>query len=951
MGACGLALGLFAIACGDGNITSGNTPPSATILEPGDNAQRSATSPLELLGVAGDTGTSAADLRVTWTSSIGGVLFDGRPDDDAGNTRFVWEAPAIGSHEISLSVLDPGGLSASRTVRVEVIGNTDPTCAITSPMDGATLNAGTDVLLQGQLNDTESALDTLTAAWSSDLQGPLGTASAGSQGVVSSTVALSLGTHVLTLEAEDPLGGRCETTAAVTMNGPPSTPDLAFDPVAPTTLDDLRIVLVTPSVDPEGGDITYTYAWTKNQSASPILGDLVLSGELDKGDAWEVTVVATDPDGFSSEPITAMVLVTNSPPTMPQVSITPTTPTQAQDLACVVDVPSVDADGELLIYDTTWELDGAATGLTGDVLAWQETEIGEFWTCLVSGDDGEDLGPAGIATAQIVAGCSSLQGAPPGSSNAVVPHDAALDLSAGDYTIEAWVRHQGSTGQMIVAIKGYTGAWELSLSDPPTGGSAVPGFSVLAGTTPSSVLGTQSVPANDWNHLAVTYDSGSGLGTLWLNGASIGSASLPSPPSTPQPLLIGGINGPTYWSWNGQIDDLRISSVVRYSAPFVPSSQLAADASTIALWGFEEGSGTTTGDLSLNGHDGTLAGFATFNNSQSTCTNDQAPTAPVVAVTPQFPLLNEDLTCALVSGAVDPEGAAVTYSGQWLLDGAPSGQSFTTFPGVLPSSLTAEADSWTCSVTASDASQSGPAGEDSVFTGAMPITELVVSNPSAPSTASTAFTPPVAGMVRASMSNPDGSRDGVFTIDVLGYGTTWVFTGYRDWAYAGTTVSGWAFSDVEFNLDPSLGTLTLQTAYDPAAGIDNSGPDTLSLLFVYDSELSTAGAALMLSSSVGPTDTTTSQTLQAVAVGERLLFEALSCGFGGGAHSLYADGDSVTGNDGYARVDTGFTGNCAIPLQSRSMSPGTWNFTLVNEDDFFADNTDTRAVNVYRYTP
>ena len=59
----------------------------------------------------------------------------------------------------------------------------------------------------------------------------------------------------------------------------------------------------------------------------------------------------------------------------------------------------------------------------------------------------------------------------------------------------------------------------------------------------------------------------------------------------------------------------------------------------------------------------------------------------------------------------------------------------------------------------------------------------------------------------------------------------------------------------------------------------------------------------------------------------------------------------MVGNDGIARVDTGFAGNCLIPLQSRPLGGGTWNMTLANEDDFFTDNTDNREVNLYRYTP
>jgi hypothetical protein len=940
--------------CNDGTISTGNTPPSATILQPSDGIEHSATQPLELIGVAGDSGTAAEDLRVTWTSSTSGVLFDGAPDDAGGNTRFLWESPPIGAHEISLSVLDPGGLGASRTVRVDVIGNTDPTCAITSPTGALELDAGDDVLLQGQVGDGESALTDLAFTWASDRDGELGSGAPNSAGVVSVTTPLSPDVHLLTLTVSDPLGGLCVATVTQTMNGRPSAPGVSFDPASPTTLSDLRAVVAPASTDPEGSDVTYTFAWTEDGAPSLVTGDLVLSSDLDKGEEWRVTVVATDADGFAADPVSASVVVANSLPTAPGVSIAPASPTQAEDLVCAVDAPSTDADADAVTYGFAWELGGSPTGLAGDTLPWDETEPGDFWTCVVTPNDGEGDGAAGAATVQVTAGCASLDLDPASPGAVVIPDDPALRLGTGNFTVEAWVRAEGfGSGESttIASKRGGTSGdgWHFGIGGVQTSAIGKPVF-LVSDLASSSAIGSQQLATQTWTHVAVTY--GSGIATLWLNGLNVGSASVPQPSAgTAADLALGADATTGGFVWNGQIDDVRISDVVRYSSTFVPASQLAADADTVAWWGFEEAGGAVARDLSGAGFDGALTGAAGFSGAQSTCTNDQPPTAPAVQVAPDYPLLSQDLTCSLVTSSVDPEGNPVTYAGQWLVNGAPSGQTFTTFPGTLPASLTSEAESWTCSVTASDGGQSGPAGTDSVYTGALPIGALVVPDPASPASGTLTFAPPVAGLVRATLSNPDASRDGIFSVDVLGYGTTWVFTGYRDWAYGGTTVSGWASTDVEFNASPSLGTLTLDLDYSPTPGIDNTGPDTLSLTFVYGAQLSTVAATQILSSTVGPQDTTTSQAQTVLGAGERLLFETVACGFGGGGHSLYADADGVVGNDGIARVDTGFAGNCLIPLSSHPLSSGSWNLTLVNEDDFFADNTDQRAVTVYRYTP
>ena len=929
-----ITLAVLLLGCPGGNITTTNAPPNATILQPIDAAVVSATVPLVLAGVVGDTGTEAAELRVTWSSDLMGELFDGPPDDSAGNTTVTVNAPEIGDHAITLTVLDPAGASASTTITVIVQGDTPPTCEIGAPEQGV-VNAAEVVQFEGLVADAEDAAEDLQIRWSSQADGVFGEDPPSGAGAVFASTTLSPGDHEITLLVTDSSGLECLALLDLQVDEPPSAPVVTLAPDPPTTLDDLSAAIVD-GVDPEGGVVTQTISWTVDGADAGLTGTVVPSAELDEGEVWAISVVATDEEGLESAPATASVTVANAPPSAPVITIDPAAPTQAEDLVCAVDVPATDADGDTVSLSYAWELDGAPTSFTGDTLDWLETEVGDLWTCVATPHDGDVAGPSGDDTVQIAAGCASIT--VPAGGEVAVPDMTPLRLAGGDFTIEAWV-HLASSGT-IASKAASSGGWQLAVSVG----------TVVADVGGTQLVATNAVPANQWTHVAATFDSGSGLMTLWADGANVGSGAVTQPGATlTDPLLLGadGSGG----GFDGSLDDVRLSSVVRYSAPFVPASQLGADANTIAWWGFEEAGGSDAKDLSGGGHDGVVSAPAVFDTSESTCSNDQAPTAPVVEVTPEYPLLSEDLTCALLTPSVDPEGATVTYQGTWLVDGAPSGQTFVAFPATLASALTSEGEEWTCSVTASDGGQLGPAGTDSVFTGAMLIGTLVVADPANAAGTNIPFTPPLAGIVRATMDNPDASRDGVFTIDTLGFGVTWLFTGYRDWAYLGATVAGWASTDVEFNLDPSLGTVTFDIDYDPTAGIDNTGPDTLTLEFVYGDTLSTTGATFVVGSDVGPQDTTLAQTTATFAAGERLLFETVQCGFGGGAHGVYADGDNQPNNDGIARIDTGFSGDCQIPLESRPIGAGTWNLTLANEDDFFSDNTDQREVSVYRYTP
>ena len=69
------------------------------------------------------------------------------------------------------------------------------------------------------------------------------------------------------------------------------------------------------------------------------------------------------------------------------------------------------------------------------------------------------------------------------------------------------------------------------------------------------------------------------------------------------PFLVLGAEkrdaGSTYPSYNGLLDELRLSDVVRYDGPFTPpSSAFTTDADTVALYHFDEGFGNTLHDVS-----------------------------------------------------------------------------------------------------------------------------------------------------------------------------------------------------------------------------------------------------------------------------------------------------------------------------------------------------------------
>jgi chitodextrinase len=140
-----------------------------------------------------------------------------------------------------------------------------------------------------------------------------------------------------------------------------------------------------------------------------------------------------------------------------------------------------------------------------------------------------------------------------GSSRVDIPDSASLRLTTA-MTLEAWVNPTSVTRAWRDVI--YKGNDNYFLEATSTNGGA-PG----AGGTFGEVYGAAPLPANEWTHLAVTYD----MATLrlYVNGVEVSSvARTESLATSTHPLEIGGdsIYGQYF---EGTIDEVRIYNVAR----------------------------------------------------------------------------------------------------------------------------------------------------------------------------------------------------------------------------------------------------------------------------------------------------------------------------------------------------------------------------------------------------
>jgi hypothetical protein len=92
---------------------------------------------------------------------------------------------------------------------------------------------------------------------------------------------------------------------------------------------------------------------------------------------------------------------------------------------------------------------------------------------------------------------------------------------------------------------------------------------------------------------------------------------------------------------------------------------------------------------------------------------NQPPGAPVIAISPEDPTGADDLTCEIVTPAVDPDGDEVAYAYSWIVNDSPTNQASSTVSG----DYTSEADAWSCTVVPSDGLAEGPSASASVTVG------------------------------------------------------------------------------------------------------------------------------------------------------------------------------------------------------------------------------------------
>jgi cysteine-rich repeat protein len=181
-------------------------------------------------------------------------------------------------------------------------------------------------------------------------------------------------------------------------------------------------------------------------------------------------------------------------------------------------------------------------------------------------------------------------------------------LENDGFSIEFWIRTMSTKGGIVLDKRGTVDPgdadWWISYVLP--GGQGRLQFHYGATGGVDSLKGMLGVTINDgvWRHVALVWNSSSQL-TWWVDGEEAGSTTVSDNlPFGNTSALTMGCDGTQKEQFDGDLDEVRVSTYARYKIPFSPPQRHYRDRMTRALWHLDEGPGDIVTDATGNGYDG-----------------------------------------------------------------------------------------------------------------------------------------------------------------------------------------------------------------------------------------------------------------------------------------------------------------------------------------------------------
>jgi hypothetical protein len=356
-------------------------------------------------------------------ASMATCIADGSADADGDEVRIAYAWLVNGASAGEGAMLDGAAFSRGDEVRCVATPRDDASTGVAVESDGITVGNTAPVLasvaidppnpfttdllaaVPGAAQDADGDAVTLGYAWR--VNGTL-------EGVGSTLNASRFERGDRITLTVTPFDGTDEGEPVVSdeitvRNTPPVVDEVTITPGTATTNTLLRASTRTSDADDDAR--TVAYQWYVNGVAVPGATGTTLDGaaSFDRGQEVFVRAIADDATDESAPVDSATIVVGNTAPTAPAVSVFPASPLAGEAIVCLVDALGSDVDADSLAVRFTWRVNGVAysgatstTERSGDTVPGAQVDASEVWRCEAVMTDGDLNSPAATAEATVL---------------------------------------------------------------------------------------------------------------------------------------------------------------------------------------------------------------------------------------------------------------------------------------------------------------------------------------------------------------------------------------------------------------------------------------------------------------------------------------------------------------------------------------------------------------------
>ncbi len=497
----------------------------------------------------------------------------------------------------------------------------------------------------------------------------------------------------------------------VVEDAPPGAPAIAFSPDRPTVTAQLRVVLKTPSKDPDGDEVRYEHRWLRDgepvafpdgtiESKVPpywTKTSEVPASQLRKGQRWAVEVRAHD--GEKAGPaVRASVTIVNTPPPAPRVAFSPERPRRVDGVSVAIVQPP-DANGDVVAYRYAWTRDGERVAVPPDQaqIPRNLAKKGQRWAVEVTPSDGEADGPA-VRQEVVIADTA--------------PGPVAVTLCDGPVFAGTVLQARIAAPAADPDGDAVTYRHEWTVNDRP-----------VPSASGQTKLTAPALRKHDRVRVAVTPWDGELAGPPAIAECEVAN----TPPGPPLAVLDGELTAPRgvsvaikrlatdrdgdavvyrYLWWRDGIPFETID-------PTIPPATLRHG----EIWRVE-----------VTPFDGEDVGERVVLQAQ---VRNTPPPPPTVALVPSAAAAGEAITCDARAPDRDADGEPVTVRTQWLRNDQP--EAISEGSATLPAGVVRRGERWRCEARSSDGTEeSAKLGAELTVRNSPPAAPQVVVEPDRP---------------------------------------------------------------------------------------------------------------------------------------------------------------------------------------------------------------------------